>query len=137
MHCTTASRHNLGATIRDVLTSPDSTSPALDPQKPASPTMADEIGRISPTTASLTFPLQPQLSQQPNANICYTAGVIAASTSTNFAPPSPTPPNTNISGCVTSGLMLVDQIMWMLNWSGDWEERLLARVFFFATTVKL
>ena len=96
--CPIASRHNLGATIRDVLTSPDSTSPALDPQKPASPTMADEIGRISPTTASLTFPLQPQLSQQPNANICYTAGVIAASTSANFAPPSPTPPNTNISG---------------------------------------
>eukprot|EP00956_Cyclotella_meneghiniana_P035064 scaffold110902_cov30-Cyclotella_meneghiniana.AAC.1 len=31
----------------------------------ASPTMADEIGRISPTTGSLTFPPQPQLSQDP------------------------------------------------------------------------
>eukprot|EP00956_Cyclotella_meneghiniana_P027206 scaffold60504_cov49-Cyclotella_meneghiniana.AAC.3 len=31
----------------------------------ASPTMVDEIGRISPTTGSSTFPLQPQLRQDP------------------------------------------------------------------------
>eukprot|EP00956_Cyclotella_meneghiniana_P013948 scaffold20531_cov67-Cyclotella_meneghiniana.AAC.4 len=58
----------------------------------ASPTTADEIGRISPTTGSLTFPLQPQLHQDPTS-----AGFIAASTSANFAPPSPTQPNVNTS----------------------------------------
>eukprot|EP00956_Cyclotella_meneghiniana_P028994 scaffold69111_cov80-Cyclotella_meneghiniana.AAC.1 len=34
----------------------------------------------------------------PNAIIRYTAGVIAASASADFAPSSPSPPNTNISG---------------------------------------
>eukprot|EP00956_Cyclotella_meneghiniana_P009885 scaffold13666_cov54-Cyclotella_meneghiniana.AAC.2 len=33
----------------------------------------------------------------PNAIIRYTAGVIAASASADFAPPSPSPPNKNIS----------------------------------------
>ena len=38
----------------------------------------------------------------PNANIRYTAGVIAASASADFAPPSPTQPNTNIFNSSTS-----------------------------------
>eukprot|EP00956_Cyclotella_meneghiniana_P024476 scaffold49204_cov36-Cyclotella_meneghiniana.AAC.1 len=69
-------RHDLGGPLRRVLTSPDSrcegaqahTSPALESQKPwrhPPSTMADEIGRISPTTGSLTFPLQPQLGLDP------------------------------------------------------------------------
>eukprot|EP00956_Cyclotella_meneghiniana_P014805 scaffold22320_cov24-Cyclotella_meneghiniana.AAC.1 len=33
----------------------------------ASPTMTEEMGHISPTTGSLTFPLQPQLGQDPTS----------------------------------------------------------------------
>eukprot|EP00956_Cyclotella_meneghiniana_P022198 scaffold41617_cov75-Cyclotella_meneghiniana.AAC.3 len=61
----------------------------------------DELDAINPTN-NVSMDAQSTTRPRPNANIRYTAGVITASTSANFAPPSLTPPNTNISDSSTS-----------------------------------
>eukprot|EP00956_Cyclotella_meneghiniana_P011210 scaffold15759_cov81-Cyclotella_meneghiniana.AAC.1 len=110
MYSVKARRHDLGAPLRRVLTSPIL---AAEVRKL---TLARHVshknhgvthhgGRNRPYLPNYwEFDLPPAVTTRPgpNAIIRYTAGVIAASASANFAPPSPTPPNTNISDSSTS-----------------------------------